>query len=172
MQSCCSGPIASASSCCSPIASIRFVTAVPPFRPLQLLLAASLRPLRLLFPDFNSSPVACASAAAPQLCPLRLQLPDCVRFGCCSPISTAPQLRALQLLLPDCVRFDYSSPIACASAAAPRLHALRLLLPDCIRLMLVASPVLEDSSPCLVLERSPRSSRFNKFKYKGRASLV
>ena len=114
MQSCCSGPIASASSCCSLIASIRFVTAVPPFRPLQLLLAASLRPLRLLFPDFNSSPVACASAAAPPIV---------------SASTTAPRLRALRLLLPD---FN-SSPVVCASAAAPRLCPLRLQLPDCVR---------------------------------------
>ena len=84
---------------CSPIASIRFVTAVPRFRPLQLLLAARLRPLRLLFPDFNSSPIACASAAAPRLRLLQLQLPDCVHFGCCSPIPSA-------------------------STAAPRLHPL------------------------------------------------
>ena len=137
MQSCCS-PIASASSCCSPIASIRFVTAVPPFCPLQLLLAASLRPLRLLFPDFNSSPIACASAAAPRLCPLRLQLPNCVRFGCCS-------------------------PIASASTAAPRLHPLNTCSLTCSGRF---QPMPN------VLESSPRSSRFSKLKYEGRASLV
>ena len=97
----------SVQSCCSPIASIRFVTAVPRFRPLQLLLAASL-PLRLLFPDFNSSPIACTSAAAPRLLPLQLQLPDCGCFDCCSP--TASALTAAPRLHPPLVAYspDYS----------------------------------------------------------------
>ena len=56
------------------------MTAVPLFRPLQLLLATSLRPLRLLFPDFNSSPIVCASAAASRLHPLLLLLPDCIHL--------------------------------------------------------------------------------------------
>ena len=69
-----------------------------------------------------------ASAALPRF----QQLPDCVRLGCCSPIASA------STAAPRCVRFGCCSPIASASTAAPRLHPL------------VASPVLEDSSPCLM----------------------
>ena len=73
------------SSCCSPIALIRF----------KLLFLVSVR--------FSCccSPLASASAA---LSPRFQQLPDCVRFNCCSPIASsstaAPQLHPLRLLLP------------------------------------------------------------------------
>ena len=61
-------------------------TAVPRFHPLQLLptdyvpsaVARHSRSLQLLFPDFNSSPIVFASAAAPRLLPLQLLLPDCI----------------------------------------------------------------------------------------------
>ena len=118
-------------SCCSPIALIRFNCC---------------------------SPFASASAAARHLCLLQLLLPDCVRFNCspiASALAVAPRLQVQLLLrLHTC-----SSPIACASAAAPPLRPLRLLLPDCIRLTLVASPVLEDSSPCLMFSNVLRGVR-------------
>ena len=109
------------------------------------------------------SPIASASAsaAAPRLRPLQLLFefpdfnssPDCVRFGCCSLTAStstaAPRLRPLQLR---------SSPIASASTAAPRLHPL------------VASPVLEDSSPCPMFSNILLWSS-TKLKYEGRASL-
>ena len=131
---------------------------------------------------FATSPLfAYVCNSAPDSSPSELLIPDCVRFSCCSPIalirfnccspfaSASAAARHLCLLLPDCVRFN-CSPIMCTSAAAPRLRPLRLLLPDCIRLTLVASPVLENSSPCLMFSNG--SSRFSKLKYEGRASLV
>ena len=92
-KSCCELPF----SYCSPIA---LQTAFPRFRPLQLLptdcvpsaAARHLRSLQLLFLDFNSSPIASASAAAPRLRPLQLLLPDCIRFNCSSPIVSACSL--------------------------------------------------------------------------------
>ena len=90
---------------------------------------ASIR-FKLLFP------VSVRFSCCPPIASLQLLLATCVRFSCSSPISTAPRLRPLRLLLPDCVRFNCCSPIASASTAAPRLRPL------------VASPVLEDSSPC------------------------
>ena len=134
-------------SCCSPIALIRFNCC---------------------------SPFASASAAARHLCLLQLLLPDCVRFNC-SPIASAsavaPRLRPpqvqlllrLHLQLPDCVRFGCCSPIASASTAAPRLHPLNAC-------SLTSSGRFQPMPN--VLERSPRSSRFSKLKYEGRASLV
>ena len=94
-------------------------------------------------------PIAYASAAAPRL--HRSASNCCSPFPSasaaahrtdCVPSGAARHLRSLQLLFPDfnsspdCVRFGCCSPIASASTAAPRLHPL------------VASPVLEDSSPC------------------------
>ena len=80
----CFSPIASTSAaapgpdcgirfhCCSPFASASRPAAAPRLRPLQLLLAARSRPLRLLLPD-------CVR--------LNFCSPDCVRFDCCSPIA-------------------------------------------------------------------------------------
>ena len=85
-------------------------------------------------------------AAAPWLRPLQLLLPDCIDplRDCCSPFaSAARRLRPLRLLFPE---FN-SSRIACASAAAPRLRPL------------VASPALEDSSPCPMFSNVLRGVR-------------
>ena len=88
-------------SCCSPIASIRFkllfpvsvrFSCCPCTDCVPSAAARHLRSLQLLFPDFNSSPIASASAAAPQLRPLQLPLPDCVRFNCSPPIASACSL--------------------------------------------------------------------------------
>ena len=104
---------------------------------------------------FRHRTALCAELLTPGLCPLRLLLPGC----CCSQLVSAhtlqllsvpdfnsspivstlgapPRLRPIQLLLLDCVHFNCSSPIASTLTATPRLHPL------------VASPVLEDSSPC------------------------
>ena len=64
------------------------------------------------------SPIASASAAAPQL--------HQSRFGCCSPFASASAAVA------DCIGFSCCSPIDSASAAAHRLRPLQLLLPDCV----------------------------------------
>ena len=84
-------------------------------------------------PDCIRSPIASASAAAPQFscCSPDFIRSPIVRFSCCSPIqpiASALRLRPLWVLLPDCTRFNCCSPIA---TAAPRLHPLQLLLPDC-----------------------------------------
>ena len=68
-----------------------------------------LRPLQLLpdcVPFGCCSPIASASAAAPQLSPLQLLLPDYVCFNCCSLIAST------RLLLPDCIRL-YIAPAPC-----------------------------------------------------------
>ena len=109
-------------------------------------------------------------ASLAQLLPLCS--PTCVirhrtalRQSCCSPIAStsaaARHLCLLQLLLPDCVRFNCST-IASASAVAPRLHPLNACSLTCSGRF---QPMPN------VLERSPRSSRFSKLKYEGRASL-
>ena len=134
-------------------------------RPLQLLLADCIDPLQLLFPvcvRFSCcSPLVSASAATPRLRPFQL-LADCVRFGCCSSIASSTAAPASHLQLPDCVRFGCCSPIASASTAAPRLHPLNACSLTCSGRF---QPMPN------VLERSPRSSRFSKLKYEGRASL-
>ena len=116
-------PVSVRFSCCSPLACIRFGCSSP---------------------KFNSCPIACASAAAPQLRPLQLlfpevqQLPDCVHFGCCF-------------------------PIASASTAAPRLHPLNACSLTCSGRF---QPMPN------VLEHSLWSSRFSKLKYEGRARVT
>ena len=129
------------------------------------------------------SPIACATAATPQLHPLQLLLPNCID--------------TLQLLLPVCVRFSCCSLIASASAAAhrlrpfqlllaliasvstaPRLCPLRLLLPDCIRFsccspncidtLQLLLPICVRFSCCSLLASAsaaagPNCNRFNYF---------
>ena len=132
-------------SCCSPIALIRFNCM-----------------LFLVCVRFSCcSPLVSASAATPRLRPFQL-LADCVRFGCCSSIASSTAAPASHLQLPDCVCFGCCSPIASASTAAPRLHPLNACSLTCSGRF---QPMPN------VLERSPRSSRFSKLKYEGRASL-
>ena len=97
-------------------------TAAPRLHSLQLLLAAcvsfsccsllaSASAAALDCIHFNCSPIASASAAAPQL----------------SASTAAPRLRLLQLLLPDCVRFNCCSPPAVLEDSSPCPMFLNIL---------------------------------------------